>query len=272
MVKILNSLFFLLLCEILFVFPGGIVFEILRTTMPMLNENAIYLIAFLFSALCLILCLKAFFPEIFLRIINLLQVNKYSIYLLIVIFFLSGLLYSIIVIVGINLELVGLKDSMVEDTDLVNVLLLSLAAIFCSAVEEIFFRGAALTFFLQRLKPWISILLISIAFSLGHMQYTGIMQYISAFIFGVLASILVIKTNTLYGAIGLHSGWNIAYSIYSLYFDLSIESIPNWGSRFKLLEIGVLLVMLSSIFIFSRNPIFLKSATEHGKVSTGKLE
>lgn len=253
MVRILNSFFFLLLCEILFILPGGIVFEILRRTMPTLNENAIYLIAFLFSALCLILCLKAFFPEIFLRIIDLLQVNKLSIYFLTALFILSGILYSIIVVVGIKFELVGPKTSMVEDTGLVNVLLLSLAAFFCSAVEEIFFRGAALSFFLRRLKPWTSILLISIVFSLGHMQYTGILLHISAFIFGVLASILVIKTNTLYWAIGFHSGWNFAYSIYSLHFDFSIKSIPNWGSTFELLEIGVLLIILSLILICSRN-------------------
>ncbi len=260
--KILSSFFFLLLCEILFIFPGGIVFEILRSTLPTLDENAIYLIAFLFSALCLILCLKAFFPEIFSIIRDLLQVNKHSIYLLIALFLLSALLYSIIVVVGIKLELVGPKTSMIDDTGLVNVLLLSLAAFFCSVVEEIFFRGAVLSFFLQRLKPWISILFISIVFSLGHMQYTGIMLYISAFIFGVLSSILVIKTKTLYGAIGLHSGWNLSYSIYNLYFDLSIESIPNWGSTFELLEIGVLLIIFFSILICSRNQFFLKRVTE----------
>jgi len=233
--------------------------------MPALNENAIYLIAFLFSAFCLIICLKVFFHDIFLRIIDLLRVYKYSFYLLTALFILSVFLYSIIVIAGIKLELVVPKAS-VEDTGLVNVFFLSLAAIFCSAVEEIFFRGAVLSFFLRRLKPWISILLISIVFSLGHMQYSGIMLYISAFIFGVLASILVIRTNTLYGSIGLHSGWNVAYSMYNLNFNLSNKSIPNWGSTFELLEIGVLSVMLFSVLIFSRKQFFLKPTIEHSNV------
>ncbi len=114
--------------------------------MPTLNENAIYLIAFLFSALCLIICLKVFFPEIFLRIIDLLKVYKYSFYLLTGMFILSGFLYSIIVIAGIRLELV-VPQASVEDTGLANVFILSLAAIICSTVEEIFFRGAALAFF-----------------------------------------------------------------------------------------------------------------------------
>lgn len=255
MVKILSSFFFLLLCEILFIFPGGIVFEILRTTIPALNENAIYLIAFLFSALCLFLCLKVFFPEIFLKIIGLLEVNRFSIYLLITLFFLAGLLYSIIVILGIKLGLVGPKTS-IEDTSLVNLILLSLAALFCSAVEEIFFRGAALSFILRRVKPWASILLISTVFSLGHLQYTGIILYLSAFIFSVLAAILVIKTKSLYGAIGLHCGWNFAYSMFNLYFDFSIKPIPNWGSTFEVLEIGVFLVILFSVIVWSYQPFF----------------
>jgi len=266
-VRIISSLFFLLICEILFIFPGGIVFEILTVKVPTLNENLVYLIAFLFSALALIFCLRAFFPEIYLRIIDLLRVNKFSICLFTALFILSGLLYSIIVIVGINFELIGPKSSMVEDTGLLNVLFLLLLAIFGSAVEEVFFRGAALSFLLQRLKPWISIVLISIVFSLGHMQYAGIMPYISAFIFGVLASILVIKTNSLYWAIGIHSGWNFAYGMCSLYFDLSVKSIPNWGKTFELLEVGLLLIMLSSILIYSRTQGFLKPVNEQNNLT-----
>lgn len=94
------------------------------------------------------------------------------------------------------------------------------------------------------------------------MQYTGIMLYITAFIFGVLASILVVKTNTLYWSIGLHSGWNLAFSIYSLNFNLSNKSIPNWGSTFELLEIGILLLLLLSVFIYSRKHFFRNRPTK----------
>lgn len=265
--KTLNSLLFLLLCEILFIFPGGIVLEILRSICPNLNENAAFLFAFLLSLLCLILCLKAFFPEILISLNDLLRVKKSSMYLLTALFILSGLLYSLIIIVGIKTELVKLKTSFVEDTSLVNILLLSMAALFCSAVEEIFFRGAALSYFLRKLKPWISIIIISVVFSLGHMQYAGILPYIGAFIFGVLSSILVIKTKTLYWSIGLHCGWNFAYNIYGLYFDSNIKSIPYWGNAFELLKIGVFISLLSLYLIYTGNKGCLKPVNEQRDLS-----
>lgn len=259
--KIINSLIFLLLCQFIFIFSGGILFKILESVWPTINENTIYLVTFLFSALCLFLCLRAFFPEILLRITNLFKVKKNTIYLFLVIFFLTGLLYIVILITGIKLECVGLKNP-IEDTGAENLILLSIAAIICSAIEELFFRGAVLSFFLRRLKPWVSIIIISIFFSLGHMHYTGVSRYINAFIIGILCSILVIKTNTLFLAIGMHGGWNLSYSISNLYFDVNIKAIPIIGNVFDLLKMGGLMIMLILILSYFRMQLMSQASGE----------
>jgi len=252
-VRIIYSLLFLLLCELLFIFPGGIVEIVLESTFNPLNENLISLISFLFSGFVFVLCLKLFFPHIFLRVRNLLEVNVHKITLLSAIFFSIGLLYSLIVLLGLKLNLIIEKDSLTDGTSFSSVLFLFLIAIVVATVEEIVFRGAALSYLLIRFKPLVSILLISMVFSLGHVQYSGLLPYITAFIFGIVTSILVIKTNTLYYAIGLHCGWNFFFGVHSLYFDLNSKTLQYWGSIFEFMEIGILILILFSFWIYSRN-------------------
>jgi membrane protease YdiL (CAAX protease family) len=181
------------------------------------------------------------------------EVSAHRITLLSAFFISIGVLYSLIVLLGLKLNLIFEKDSLMEGTSLLSVLLLFLVSIVVATVEEIVFRGAALSYLLIRLKPLVSILLISIVFSLGHVQYSGLLPYITAFIFGIVTSILVIKTNTLYYAIGLHCGWNFFFGVHSLYFDLNIKTLPFWGSKFELMEIGILILILFSFLIYARN-------------------
>jgi membrane protease YdiL (CAAX protease family) len=253
MVKILSSLFFILFCEVIFILPGGIVEIALESIFSSFNENVISLIAFLCSGVVVILCLKIFFSEIFLSIKSLMQINKAKVTLLVATFIAIGLLYSLTVFLGVKLNLVIIKESSIEDTGPLNVLLLFIIAIVVAIVEEIVYRGADLSFLLMRLKPWVSILIISVVFSLGHVQYNGILPYITAFIYGILASVVVIKTNTLYWAISLHCGWNFAFSMNSKYFDINYNTLPYWGSTFELLEISILIIMLFSFWIYIRN-------------------
>lgn len=262
MLKILSSIFFVLLCELLFIIPGGLI-DILLSTFSNLNEIVISLIAFLCSGILLILCLNIFFHNIFLRIKDLMHIDILKIALTIAFIITVGLLYTFIVFLGLKFNLVIQKSTVVEATGFLNIVLLFIFAFVVAAVEEITFRGADLSYLLLRFKSWVSIVMISVVFSMGHVQYSGILPHISLFLFGIVTSYLVIKTNTLYWAIGLHCGWNFANSILSQYFILDNKTFPHWGSTFELLEIGILILILFSFWIYTRNQFFLKPTTEH---------
>lgn len=266
MVKILSSIFFVLLCELLFIIPGGLIDIILTSTFINLNEIVISLIAFLCSGVLLILCLNIFFHNIFLRIKDLMQIDILKITLLIAFIITVGLLYSLIVFLGLKFNLVIQKSTAIEAAGFLNIVLLFIFAFVVATVEEIIFRGADLSYLLMRFKSWVSILIISVVFSMGHVQYSGILPHISLFLFGIVTSFLVIKTNTLYLAIGLHCGWNFANSMHSQYFVLDNKTSPHWGSTFELLEIGILILILFSFWIYTRNQFFLKPTTEHSNL------
>lgn len=215
-----------------------------------------------------VLCLKFFFQEIYLRIQHLMHIDIRKIALLFAFILATGLLYCLIVLLGLKFNLVIQKSILIEASGLKDIFLLFVFALVVATVEEIVFRGADLSYWLMRFKPWISILIISVVFSVGHIQYSGLLPHISLFLFGIVTSFLVIKTNTLYLAIGLHCGWNFANSIFSLYFVLDNMTLPHWGSMFELLEMGILTLILFSVFMHSRSRLFLKMATKPDEIST----
>ena len=80
--RIIGSFFFVLLCELLFIIPGGIVDIILTSADSNLNEIVISLIAFLCSGSVIIICLNLFFHDIFLRIKYLMHIDILKLILL----------------------------------------------------------------------------------------------------------------------------------------------------------------------------------------------
>jgi membrane protease YdiL (CAAX protease family) len=257
-VKIIGSFLFVLLCEILFIIPGGIIDTILTSTFGNLNEIVISLIAFLFSGIVVILCMYFFFQRVFQRIKELLNISFHRMASLISFSIVVGLLYSLIAFIGLKFNLVVQKSILLETFGFANILLLFLFTLVVATVEEIVFRGAELSYLLMRFKPWVSVLVISIVFSLGHVQYSGILPYISLFLFGIVTSFLVVKTNTLFLAIGMHCGWNLANGILSQYYILDHNTLSYWGSTFELLEIGILIFIFFSFWIYTRSQFFLK--------------
>ncbi len=264
--RTIGSFLFVLLCESLFIISGGIIDIILTSTFSNLNEIVISLIAFLCSGIVVILCMYFFFNQIFLKIKELVHIDVHKIVLLNFFIITTGLLYSLIVFIGLKFNLVTQKNSLLEASGFTNILLLFLFALVVATVEEMVFRGAGLSYLLIRFKPWISVLIISVVFSLGHIQYSGILPYISLFFFGIVTSVLVIKTDTLFLAIGLHCGWNFANSILSQYFILDYNTLPHWGSTFELLEIGILILILLSFWIYTRSHFSLKCIALQSKI------
>ena len=265
MVKVRDSILFWLLCEVLFMVPGGLLDIYLTSTFSTLDETVINLIVFPFSCAILLLCLRIFFYDIFLKIKSLMQIDARKIAWLFASFIGMGLLYFLPVFVGFKLNLVVHKAPLIESAGVLYIMLVLLQDFVCATVEEIVFRGAILSFFLARVKPWFAILFISVFFSLGHVQYIGIMPYLTAFMLGMLLSIVVIKTNTLYVAIGLHTGWNFAFNFYDLYFDSSIKTIPHWGHTFEILQIGtMILLVFLALWYFSRK----RSSSKTNEISS----
>ena len=232
--------------------------EAQSSIMMKFNSMSSVKIAFLFSGIVVILCMRIFFQTVFQRIKELLNIRVQRIATLIFFSIAVGLLYSLIAFMGLKFNLVVQKSALLETFGFANILLLILFTLVVATVEEIVFRGVELSYLLMRFKPWVSVLVISIVFSLGHIQYSGILPYISLFLFGVVTSFLVVRTNTLYLAIGMHFGWNLANSILSQYYILDHNILSYWGSAFELLEIGILILIFFSSWIYTRSQFFLK--------------
>lgn len=79
-----------------------------------------------------------------------------------------------------------------------------------AASEEILFRGFVMCDLARRSSPVFAVLISSLAFSLAHYSNTGIgfVALLNLFLFGVLASVLVLRTGSLLGAAALHTAWN----------------------------------------------------------------
>ncbi|GEM_PF-1999815 len=242
--KIISSILFLIFCEALLVFPGGIVEIVIKPAFCSGNENLISIIAFSTSGIVVLLGLKLFFNDIFLRIRDLLNVSIKNLAIFLGSILAMIILFSLVVFLSNKINLIHIRVASDRQFDFLGILLLFIMSLVVAVVEEIVYRGADLSYLQRKFNPWIAILLISIFFSIGHVQYTGVLSYITAFIFSVLASIIVIKTNTLFMAIGLHCGWNFAYSYNNLFFNLDSKIIPSWGKLFEFFEIGILTLVL----------------------------
>ena len=260
--RLAQSLLFVLLCELMFIIPGGLIDIVLTFAFSHLNERVITLIGFLCSGVVLMLCLKHFFHNIFLRIKELMRIDISKLFLLIAVIVITGVLYTMIVFIGLELDLVSWKEAPLESTGILSIISLLLFAFIVTAIKELVFRGADLSYLLMRLNPWVSIVIISILLSVGHMQYSGILNCLTMFIFGVVASFTVIRTNTLYWAIGLHCGWNFANGVNNMYFDLNNKIIPQFGNTFELLRAGLLILILVSFWLYSRNQLLQRTANK----------
>lgn len=93
-------------------------------------------------------------------------------------------------------------------------------AILAPIAEEFVFRGVLLHRLMAGLGLWKGILLTSLVFSVFHINFLG------AFLFAVLASLLYLKTGTLLAPILLHI-FNNSLAVYQLF---AAPSFPQWLS------------------------------------------
>lgn len=84
-------------------------------------------------------------------------------------------------------------------------------------VEELIFRGYAISGWMERLRPWGAILASSALFTACHFQY-GFTGLIFIFIFGVVLGVVRWRTGSVYPCIAIHLINNLAFGL-SLYFQ-----------------------------------------------------
>lgn len=78
--------------------------------------------------------------------------------------------------------------------------------------EEVLCRGVLMGSLLRRCPIWVSVVTNSAVFSLLHLANNGVapLALLNVFLFGVLASLYVIRRGSLWGACAIHSVWNFA--------------------------------------------------------------
>lgn len=163
-------------------------------------------------------------------------------------------LLSLLVLLG-NASISGLT----EPWPLLRVVSLLPLVLLQSGTEELVCRGYLLRTSLRVLGPVSSTALVSLFFGALHLLNpdTSLLSFSSTVLIGVLFSIVTLKTNSLWAAVGLHTAWNFTLgTIASLpvsglrlshLFDVSVEG-PLWvtGGGYGL-EASVLMVAVPAV-------------------------
>jgi len=99
--------------------------------------------------------------------------------------------------------------------------------------EELMSRGYFINVLNQMGKPWLSVLISSIIFSLMHILNPNIvfLGLLNIFLIGVLFSYMYIKTGNLWMPIGYHISWNY-FQGYIFGFNVSGNSVRGIYNAF----------------------------------------
>lgn len=166
--------------------------------------------------------------------------------------------------VGIAYILGGLEFNGFNSNLQFNIILIFLGGFLIQGMnEEIVFRGYLMVSLSNRTSLIVAIMINSVMFSLLHLLNPGVtlLAIINIILFGVFASVYVLKTNNIWGACAIHSIWNFVQgnfygfevsglntnnSILS-FTALSKSSLINGGSFGMEGGLAVTIVLLVSI-------------------------
>lgn len=166
--------------------------------------------------------------------------------------------------VGIAYILGGLEFNGFNSNLQFNIILIFLGGFLIQGMnEEIVFRGYLMVSLSNRTSLIVAIIINSVMFSLLHLLNPGVtlLAIINIILFGVFASVYVLKTNNIWGACAIHSIWNFVQgnfygfevsglntnnSILS-FTALSKSSLINGGSFGMEGGLAVTIVLLASI-------------------------
>lgn len=160
-----------------------------------------------------------------------------------------------------------------------------------SAIEEVFFRGIIFQALREKFGDFISVISVSLGFSLFHFYNPSIdiLAFINIFLAGILLSVLYITTESLWLPLSFHFFWNFNQSLFfgsnisGLNFDISIftatfinsENSFLFGNEFGI-ESGFLTTLCLTIlvfisFIYERKNPFIMAVKFKRKYEESKL-
>ncbi|NID16986.1 CPBP family intramembrane glutamic endopeptidase [Luteibacter yeojuensis] len=115
-----------------------------------------------------------------------------------------------------------------------------------SIAEDILTRGFLYRALRVRWVPWVFVLSSSVLYVLNHIYRlsAGPAEWIMLFCFGLAYATAVVRTGSLWLAVGLHWGWNLANVLVGDILPYQVVS-PVWSS---LLSAGAHLVVLGLLF------------------------
>ncbi len=157
--------------------------------------------------------------------------------------YLIGLVVGFIVfslIVLLSWAMGGLQANGLESTAIGSLLVVFIGFFIQGMSEEVIFRGYFMTTMLRFHKPWIAILVNSVGFALVHSGNPGISLFtnpvitilamINLTLFGVMASLYMLRTGSLWGACAIHSIWNF---VQGNFYGLPVSGTDSGASVFS---------------------------------------
>jgi membrane protease YdiL (CAAX protease family) len=109
--------------------------------------------------------------------------------------------------------------------------------------EEFIYRGVLFSYFISNSNVLFSVIFISVIFSLGHVNYSGFLPFLTAFMMSIVSIQLLVLTKSLYASVGMHSSWNFFYSILDQTYDLKLNIIPFWGNLFEIHQMALFFIL-----------------------------
>lgn len=97
--------------------------------------------------------------------------------------------------------------------------------------EEALFRGYLMTSMARKTNIWTAIIISSLAFSLFHMGNSsfGLIAFVNIFLFGVFASVFMLKRGSIWAVSAIHSIWNFAQGNL---FGFNVSGNPKFDTVF----------------------------------------
>jgi membrane protease YdiL (CAAX protease family) len=146
----------------------------------------------------------------------------------------------------------------------ITILLGAVLALASGVGEEVAFRGYLQSRIAQRYSPAVAVVVVAVVFALSHpvgdVSYP-LLYFVTAVLVGILFGTLFVRTGSLWMGVALHTVWNylqiaivaVRDSADGRFFGAPLIIFDNIsGMPYMLVELGVILVVLLSVILFTR--------------------
>lgn len=134
----------------------------------------------------------------------------------------------------------GLKPETAEGAAIGGLVIMFLGYVVQGMSEEVIFRGYFMTTLLRDHKPWVAILVNSVGFALVHGANPGISLFeqpvvtilamLNLTLFGVMVSLYMLRTGSIWGACAIHTIWNF---VQGNFYGLPVSGTDSGESVFS---------------------------------------